>query len=82
MLFTKLQFSATTVTLRLAALRFFYIRIEEKLEHRRDTLSKEGASSSGVLIQDEVVRLIDAAYDLGSHRLDGNILDRLALTSH
>ena len=42
MLFTKLQFSATTVTLRLAALRFFYIRIEEKLEHRRETLTHPG----------------------------------------
>ena len=49
MLFTKLKFSPNTVTLRLAALRFFYIHVllEEKLEHRRDALSKEGVSSSG-----------------------------------
>jgi site-specific recombinase XerD len=47
-LFTKLKFSPNTVTLRLAALRFFYNSgVEERLEHRRDALSEEGFSPSG-----------------------------------
>ena len=47
MLFTKLKFSPNTVILRLASLRFFYIHVLKRgLEHRRDTLSEEGASPS------------------------------------
>lgn len=43
--FGNLKFSPNTVTLRLASLRFFYIkRVEVELEHRRDAPFEEGDS--------------------------------------
>ena len=46
-LFTKLKFSPNTVTLRLAALRFFYIQVlKPRLERCRDTVSEEDPASA------------------------------------
>src|SRR5664279_4668854 len=46
MLFTQLKFSPNTVILRLASLRFFYIHVLKRLEHRRDAISEEGSPPS------------------------------------
>src|SRR6202790_973919 len=68
-LFTKLKFSPNTVTLRLAALRFFYIKVLKRGWSIAETpYPKKVRHLPGVLSQEEVARLIDAA-DTPFHRI-------------
>src|ERR1700721_3223862 len=61
-LFTKLKFSPNTVTLRLAALRFFYIQVLKRGWSIAETpYPKKVLHRPGILSQEEVARLIDAA---------------------
>ena len=61
-LFTKLKFSPNTVTLRLAALRFFYIQVLKRGWSIAETpYPKKILHLPEILSQDEVARLIDAA---------------------
>jgi site-specific recombinase XerD len=61
-LFTKLKFSPNTVTLRLAALRFFYIQVLKRGWSIAETpYPKKVLHLPEILSQDEVARLIDAA---------------------
>jgi site-specific recombinase XerD len=69
MLFTKLKFSPNTVTLRLAALRFFYIHVLKKSWSIAETpYPKKVFHLPQILSQEEVARLIDAA-ELPFHRI-------------
>ena len=69
MLFTKLKFSPNTVILRLAALRFFYIHVLKLGWSIAETpYPKKVRHLPGVLSQEEVTRLIDAA-DSPFHRI-------------
>jgi site-specific recombinase XerD len=69
MLFTKLKFSPNTVILRLAALRFFYIHVLKRGWSIAETpYPKKVRHLPGVLRQEEVARLIDAA-DTPFHRV-------------
>jgi integrase/recombinase XerD len=62
MLFTKLKFSPNTVILRLASLRFFYIHVLKRNWSIAETpYPKKLRHLPGVLSQEEVARLIDAA---------------------
>lgn len=62
MLFTKLKFSPNTVTLRLAALRFFYVQVLKRGWSVAETpYPKKVFHLPQVLSQEEVTRLIDAA---------------------
>ena len=46
-LFTKRKFAPSTVTVYLAALRFFYTKtLKRSLEHNRDSLSEKGISAA------------------------------------
>jgi site-specific recombinase XerD len=68
-LFTKLKFSPNTVTLRLAALRFFYIRVLKRGWSIAETpYPKKVLHLPEILSQDEVARLIDAA-EFPFHRI-------------
>jgi integrase/recombinase XerD len=61
-LFTKLKFSPNTVTLRLAALRFFYIHVLKRGWSIAETpYPKKVLHLPEILSQEEVARLIDAA---------------------
>jgi integrase/recombinase XerD len=61
-LFTKLKFSPNTVTLRLAALRFFYIQVLKRSWSIAETpYPKKVFHLPEILSQEEVGRLIDAA---------------------
>ena len=61
-LFTKLKFNPNTVTLRLAALRFFYIQVLKRGWSIAETpYPKKILRLPQVLSQEEVARLIDAA---------------------
>jgi integrase/recombinase XerD len=69
MLFTKLKFSPNTVILRLAALRFFYIHVLKRGWSIAETpYPKKVRHLPGVLSQEEVARLIEAA-DTPFHRV-------------
>ena len=69
MLFTKLKFSPNTVILRLASLRFFYIHVLKRNWSIAETpYPKKLRNLPGVLSQEEVTRLIDAA-DTPFHRI-------------
>jgi len=69
MLFTKLKFSPNTVILRLASLRFFYIHVLKRNWSIAETpYPKKLRHLPGVLSQEEVTRLIDAA-DTPFHRI-------------
>ena len=62
MLFTKLKFSSNTVTVRLAALRFFYIQVLKRGWGVAETpYPKKVLHLPHILSQEEVARLIDAA---------------------
>ena len=68
-LFTKLKFSPNTVTLRLAALRFFYIQVLKLGWSVAETpYPKKILRLPQVLSQEEVARLIDAA-EFPFHRI-------------
>src|SRR6202453_4747988 len=68
-LFTKLKFSPNTVTLRLAALRFFYIPVLKRGWSITETpYPKKVLHLADVLTQNEVARLIDAA-EFPFHRI-------------
>ena len=68
-LFTKLKFSPNTVTLRLAALRFFYIQVLKRGWSIAETpYPKKVLHLPEILSQDEVARLIDAA-EFSFHRI-------------
>ena len=68
-LFTKLKFSPNTVTLRLAALRFFYIQVLKRGWSIAETpYPKKVLHLPEILSQDEVARLIDAA-EFPFHRI-------------
>jgi len=61
-LFTKFKFSPNTVTLRLAALRFFYIQVLKRSWSIAETpYPKKVLHLPEILSQEEVARLIDAA---------------------
>jgi integrase/recombinase XerD len=69
MLFTKLKFSPNTVTLRLAALRFFYIHVLKRNWSIAETpYPKKVFHLPEILSQVEVARLIDAA-EFPFHRI-------------
>ena len=69
MLFTKLKFSSNTVTLRLAALCFFYIHVLKRSWSIAETpYPKKVFHLPEILSQEEVARLIDAA-ELPFHRI-------------
>jgi integrase/recombinase XerD len=69
MLFTELKFSPNTVTLRLAALRFFYIHVLKKNWSIAETpYPKKVFHLPEILSQEEVARLIDAA-EFPFHRI-------------
>jgi integrase/recombinase XerD len=69
MLFTDLKFSPNTVTLRLAALRFFYIHVLKKNWSIAETpYPKKVFHLPEILSQEEVARLIDAA-EFPFHRI-------------
>ncbi len=69
MLFTKLKFSPNTVTLRLAALRFFYIHVLKRNWSIAETpYPKKVFHLPEILSQEEVARLIDAA-EFPFHRI-------------
>ena len=69
MLFTKLKFSPNTVILRLASLRFFYIHVLKRGWSIAETpYPKKVRHLPGVLSQEEVARLIEAA-DTPFHRI-------------
>ena len=69
MLFTKLKFSPNTVTLRLAALRFFYIHVLKRSWSIAETpYPKKVFHLPEILSQEEVTRLIDAA-EFPFHRI-------------
>ena len=62
MLFTKSKFSPNTVTLRLAALRFFYIKVLKRSWSIAETpYPKKVFHLPQILSPEEVARLIDAA---------------------
>ena len=68
-LFTKLKFSPNTVTLRLAALRFFYIQVLKRGWSIAETpYPKKVLHLPEILSQDEVACLIDAA-EFPFHRI-------------
>jgi integrase/recombinase XerD len=68
-LFTKLKFSSNTVTLRLAALRFFYIRVLKRGWSIAETpYPKKVVHLPEILSQEQVARLIDAA-EFPFHRI-------------
>jgi integrase/recombinase XerD len=68
-LFTKLKFSPNTVTLRLAALRFFYIQVLKRGWSVAETpYPKKILRLPQVLSPEEVARLIDAA-EFPFHRI-------------
>jgi integrase/recombinase XerD len=68
-LFTKLKFSPNTVTLRLAALRFFYIQVLKRGWSIAETpYPKKVLHLPEILSQDEVARLIEAA-EFPFHRI-------------
>jgi len=68
-LFTKLKFSPNTVTLRLAALRFFYIQVLKRGWSIAETpYPKKVLHLPEILSQEEVARLIDAA-EFSFHRI-------------
>ena len=68
-LFTKSKFSPNTVTLRLAALRFFYIQVLKRGWSIAETpYPKKVLHLPEILSQDEVARLIDAA-EFSFHRI-------------
>src|ERR1700731_1331383 len=61
-LFTKRELASSTVTIYLAALRFFYFKTLKKNWEAADTpASRKALRLPTVLSQEEVVRLIDAA---------------------
>jgi integrase/recombinase XerD len=61
-LFTKRKFAATTVTLHLAALRFFYTKTLKRAWSTAETpYPKRARSLPTILSQEEVAQLIDAA---------------------
>jgi site-specific recombinase XerD len=69
MLFSKLKYSPNTVILRLASLRFFYIHVLKRNWSIAETpYPKKLRHLPGVLSQEEVGRLIDAA-DSPFHRI-------------
>ena len=69
MLFTKLKFSPNTVTLRLAALRFFYIHVLKRTGALlRRPIRRRYFTSRRYSVQEEVARLIDAA-EFPFHRI-------------
>ena len=69
MLFTKLKYSPNTVTLRLASLRFFYIHVLKRgWSIAERPYPKKVRHLPGVLSQEEVARLIEAA-DTPFHRI-------------
>ena len=69
MLFTKLKYSPNTVILRLASLRFFYIHVLKRSWSIAETpYPKKVRHLPGVLSQEEVARLIEAA-DTPFHRI-------------
>ena len=62
MLFSKLKYSPNTVTLRLASLRFFYIRVLKRSWSLAETpYPKKVVRLPLILTPEEVARLIDAA---------------------
>ena len=68
-LFTKFKYSPNTVILRLASLRFFYIHVLKRGWSIAETpYPKKVRRLPGVLSQEEVARLIDAA-DSPFHRV-------------
>ena len=69
LLFTQFKFSPNTVILRLASLRFFYIHVLKRGWSIAETpYPKKVRHLPGVLSQEEVARLIDAA-DTPFHRI-------------
>jgi integrase/recombinase XerD len=69
MLFTKLKYSPNTVIVRLSSLRFFYIHVLKRNWSIPETpYPKKMRHLPGVLSQEEVARLIDAA-DSQFHRI-------------
>jgi len=69
MLFTKLKYSPNTVIVRLSSLRFFYIHVLKRNWSIAETpYPKKVRHLPGVLSQEEVARLIDAA-DTPFHRI-------------
>jgi site-specific recombinase XerD len=69
MLFTKLKYSPNTVIVRLSSLRFFYIHVLKRNWSIAETpYPKKLRHLPGVLSQEEVARLIDAA-DSQFHRI-------------
>jgi hypothetical protein len=68
-IFTRLKFSPNTVILRLASLRFFFIHVLKRGWSIAETpYPKKVRHLPGVLSQEEVARLIDAA-DTPFHRI-------------
>jgi site-specific recombinase XerD len=68
-LFTQLKFSPNTVTLRLAALRFFYIQVLKRSWSIAETpYPKKVFHLPQILSQEQVARLIDAA-EFPFHRI-------------
>ena len=68
-LFTQFKFSPNTVILRLASLRFFYIHVLKRGWSIAETpYPKKVRHLPGVLSQEEVARLIEAA-DTPFHRI-------------
>jgi site-specific recombinase XerD len=69
MLFTKLKYSPNTVIVRLSSLRFFYIHVLKRNWSIAETpYPKKLRHLPGVLSQEEVARLIEAA-DTPFHRM-------------
>ena len=69
MLFSKLKYSPNTVILRLASLRFFYIHVLKRNWSIAETpYPKKLRHLPGILSQEEVARLIQAA-DTPFHRI-------------
>ena len=69
MLFTKLRYSPNTVIVRLSSLRFFYIHVLKRNWSIAETpYPKKLRHLPGVLSQEEVARLIEAA-DTPFHRI-------------
>ena len=73
--FTQFKFSPNTVILRLASLRFFYIHVLKRGWSIAETpYPKKLRRLPGVLSQEEVARLIEAA-DTPFHRICGNCME-------
>ena len=77
-LFQKRKLSAGTVTNRLSALRFFYIKTLKKAWSIAETpYPKKRYRLPAILSQEEVARLIDGARPPEGHRVRMNLQNRI-----